>query len=108
VADTKQAPCTPRRGQPFEVWMLLKDPKKLAKLMAIQDVSIRELAAAAKWKSPNSVWRLLNDPACRSCPPDRAMRIAAYLRVDVDTLFLQRMSSATEHSARSKRTKSAA
>lgn len=86
--------------------MVLTDPKKLAKLMLIQGVSHRELAAAAGWKSHSYVGRLLRGEA-RTLDPVPAVRIAAYLHVGVDDLFLPRSSRNSGHASQRTR-KSAA
>lgn len=80
---------TPQLG---EIYMILKYPQKLAKLMVIQDVSHRRLAAAAGWKSHSYVSRLLRGEA-KTLDTEPALRIAAFLGVGVDDLFLTRASS---------------
>jgi hypothetical protein len=74
--------------------MILKDPKVLAKLMVIQGVGQRELARAAGWKAHSYLQRLL-DPKhkAKTLEPDHAVRIAAYLGVGVDDLFLVKVDS---------------
>lgn len=72
--------------------MLLKDRKQLAKLMVIQGVSARQLAKVAGWKSHSYMNRLLAGKV-RSLSPDPALRIANYLGVGVDDLFLVRIYS---------------
>lgn len=68
------------------------DPKRIAKLMAIQDVSGRELAEQANWKSHTYLQRLLKGEA-KNVEPEHAVRIAHYLGVGTDDLFVARMSS---------------
>lgn len=75
-----------------EVYMILKDRKRLARLMVIQEVSYRDLARAAGWKSHSYVGRLLRGEA-KTLDTDPALRIANYLRVAVDDLFLVRVAS---------------
>lgn len=72
--------------------MQLLDRKKLAKLMVIQDVSQRELARAAGWKSHSYLGRLLRGQA-NTLELEPAIRIANYLGVGVDDLFLTKTSS---------------
>lgn len=67
--------------------MILKNHKQLAKLMAIQGVSARRLAKAAGWKSHSYMNRLLAGEV-KTCSTDPALRIAHYLGVGVDDLFL--------------------
>lgn len=84
----------PIRFQLPELWMQLIDKKRLAKLMTIQEVSPFMLARAAGWKSKTSVVRLLNGDY-NSVDTDKAARIAKYLGVGVDDLFLVKISSDT-------------
>lgn len=77
-----------------EVWMELISPKKLAKLLVIQDISQRQLARDIGWKSHTYVARLLNGEA-KTVTPDSAARIAHRLGVGVDDLFLVKSSSST-------------
>lgn len=76
----------------FEVYMLLKDRKRLARLIEIQEVSKRSVARAAGWKSHTYLQRLLSGEA-RTCEPEPAVRIATYLGVDVADLFVPRSAS---------------
>lgn len=72
--------------------MLLRDRKKLARLMVVQEVSQRELATAAGWKSHSYLGRLLRGEV-RTLGTDPALRIAHKLMVPVDDLFLIRVDS---------------
>lgn len=74
--------------------MVLKDRKQLAKLMVIQNVSGRQLALAAGWKSHTYLQRLLRGQV-NTLDTDPALRIANKLGVGVDDLFLVRVSSAS-------------
>lgn len=91
----------------FEVYMQLIDRKRLAKLMVIQGVTQRELAAAAGWKSHGYVQGLLSGQY-KTLRTDPAARIAAYLGVGVDDLFVARVSSDAGQVAKQKRRKVAA
>lgn len=66
--------------------MILKDPKVLAKLMAIEGVSQRQLASAAGWSTHSYVGRLVRGQA-RHVDEAPAARIAAYLGVGLTDLF---------------------
>lgn len=79
--------------------MILKDRKQLAKLMAIQEVSARRLALAAGWKSHSYMNRLLSGEV-RTLGTDPALRIAHFLGVGVDDLFLVRVSGETVRAVR--------
>lgn len=69
-----------------EVYMILRDRKKLARLMIVQDVSHRALAEAAGWKSHSYLGRLLRGEV-KTLGTDPALRIAHKLMVPVDDLF---------------------
>jgi len=72
--------------------MQLVDPKKLARLMVIQGVSQRELAAAAGWESHTFLGRLLKGEV-KTLKTEPAVRIAHYLKVGTDDLFVSRSSN---------------
>ena len=72
--------------------MELIDPKKLRKLMVIQDVSQRELALAAGWSTHSYLGRLLRGEA-KTLNTTPALRIAHYLGVPSDDLFLTKVST---------------
>jgi transcriptional regulator with XRE-family HTH domain len=80
---------TPR---PFEVYMLLKDRKRLARLIEIQEVSRRQVATAAGWRSHTYLLRLLSGEV-RTLEPEHAVKIATFLGVDVADLFTPRVTS---------------
>lgn len=83
--------------------MRLHNRKGLRKLMAIQNVSARELARAAGWKSHSYMNRLLKDPkdgGVDTLDLEPAVRIARYLGVGVDDLFMPRLSTDTAQNAR--------
>lgn len=82
--------------------MKVIDPKKIAKLMVIQDVSSRGLAAAAGWKSHSYVGRILRGEIS-TVTPERAARIARHLGVGVDDLFVTRLSTDSGKSNQSRR-----
>lgn len=77
--------------------MVLTDRKRLAKLMLIQGVSQRELAEAAGWKSHSYLGRLLRGDV-NTLENDPAVRIAHYLGVGTDDLFLSRSSTGVAQS----------
>ncbi len=76
----------------FEVYMLLTDRKRLARLIEIQEVSKRSVALAAGWKSHTYLLRLLSGDA-RTVEPEPAIRISTYLGVDVQDLFTPKVTS---------------
>ena len=75
-----------------DLWMLVRDHRKLARLLVIQDISHRDLASALGWKSHSYVGRLCRGKV-RSIDPDAALRIAHLLGVAVDDLFVIKVSS---------------
>lgn len=86
--------------------MKLHNRKGLLKLMAIQGVSARELARAAGWKSHSYMNRLLKDPksgGVDTLEVEPAVRIAKYLGVGTDDLFVARVSSESGQTAKSGR-----
>lgn len=82
-----------------EVWMQVRDRKKLARLMVIQEVTWKALASAAGWKSHSIVGRLLNGEVT-TVTPEKAVRIANHLQVPVDDLFTTRVSSSASQNGK--------
>lgn len=82
--------------------MQLTDPSKLAKLMAIEGVSARELAAIAGWKSHTYLQRLLRGEV-RTLRTDPAIRIAARFGVPTESLFLRMSSTDSGRSVKQQR-----
>lgn len=72
--------------------MRLIDHRKLARLMVIQGVSHRQLAQAAGWKSHSYVSRMVRGEEV-TCKTDPAVRIARFLGVGTDDLFVARTSA---------------
>jgi transcriptional regulator with XRE-family HTH domain len=71
--------------------MEVKDHKLLARLVAIQDISTRELARDAGWKSHSYLQRLIRGEV-HTLKPEPAILIAHRLQVPVESLFLARTS----------------
>lgn len=80
--------------------MKVLDPKKIVKLMVIQGVTQRELAEVA-WgvKNHSYLGRILRGEI-KSIRSDPAIRIAAYLGVGMDDLFVAKVSSESAQSVR--------
>ena len=72
--------------------MELIDRDKLARRMKQMDVSQRELARAAGWRSHSYMRRLLTGEVS-TLNTDPALRIAHYLHLDVDDVFVTRVDS---------------
>lgn len=72
--------------------MQVRDAKKIRKLMVIQGVSQRTLAAKAGYKSHAYMGRILRGEV-KTLDPEAAVRIAKFLGVGVDDLFLVRVST---------------
>lgn len=81
--------------------MILKDRKKLQRLMVIQEVSQRKLAAAAGYRAHSYIGRLVRGEVS-SVGTDAALRIAHVLRVGVEDLFLPEETSNSGRSDRKK------
>lgn len=81
------------------IWMRLTELTRLKRLMAVQDVSARQLAKAAGWKSHSYMNRLLKGEAV-NVEPEPAVRIAKFLGVGVDDLFVARLSTEPAHSGK--------
>lgn len=82
--------------------MQVRDRKKIKRLMAVDDVSARQLAAGVGYASHSYVNRILAG-TITTVTPDRALRIARYLNVDVDDLFMPSVSTDTRRSVKSRR-----
>ncbi|MFC5268410.1 helix-turn-helix domain-containing protein [Kribbella qitaiheensis] len=91
----------PTRAKLPELYMKVLDPKKIVKLMVIQEVTHRELAEAV-WgpKASHSYLGRILRGEIKSVQPDRAARIAEYLGVGIDDLFVARLSSNTGQTAK--------
>lgn len=89
-----------------EVWMIVKDHRKLARIMAINEVSYRDLARLVGWKSHSYVGRICRGEI-RSIDPEAALKIAIYLDVPVDDLFLPRASNISARTVRESQTTAA-
>ncbi|HET6916078.1 MAG TPA: helix-turn-helix transcriptional regulator [Acidimicrobiales bacterium] len=74
-----------------EVWMQVRDHKKLARLAVIQELTHRDIAAACGWKAHSYVGRILRGDV-KTVDPEAAVRIAHLFGVAVDDIFLTRSS----------------
>jgi transcriptional regulator with XRE-family HTH domain len=72
--------------------MYLRDLKKLKTLLVIQEVSGRQLAKAAGYSSHTYMCRLLRGEV-KSLDPTAALRIANFLGVPLEDLFVVRVST---------------
>lgn len=88
------------RTQPCEVWMELRDLKRLKTLMVIQGVSQRQLATAAGYRSHAYMGRLLRGEV-KTLDAAPALRIAHFFGVGTDDLFLTRVSNDSRQNDRS-------
>jgi transcriptional regulator with XRE-family HTH domain len=75
-----------------EIYMRVRDPKQIKKLMVIQEVTTRQLASAAGYQTHSYITRILRGEI-KTVTPDRAARIAHFFGVGVDDLFVARLSS---------------
>lgn len=72
--------------------MRVIDPKKIRKLMTIQEVSARTLAEEVGYSSHSYITRILRGEI-KTVTPERAARIARYFGVGIDDLFVPRLST---------------
>jgi transcriptional regulator with XRE-family HTH domain len=86
--------------------MQLHDLQLLLKLLAIQKVSGRTLADEAGWNSHTYMQRLLRGDV-NTLKPEPAARIAHYLGVPMETLFVPRVSSNSGRTVQETRTRKA-
>jgi len=77
--------------------MRVIDPKRIQKLMVVQDVSTRRLASEVGYASHAYMARILHGEIT-TVTPERAARIARFLGVGVDDLFVPRLSTDSGHS----------
>lgn len=79
--------------------MRVRDPKKIKTLMVVQDVSTRRLAAEVGYASHAYVGRILRGEIT-TVTPERAARIARFLGVGMDDLFVPRLSTDSRRSVK--------
>lgn len=79
-----------------DLWMELRDRKKLQRLMIVQEVSNRRLAKIAGWKSHSYMNRLVSGQV-KTLEPEPALRIAKFLGVGVEDLFLTKVEDFAHH-----------
>ena len=89
-----------------ELYMELHNREKLKTLMVIRDISARELAKEAGWKSHSYMNRLLNGEV-NTLATDPALRIAEYFGVGVDALFVPRVERSTQRNVKRTKTRRA-
>ena len=80
------------------IWMELRDRKRLARLMIVQEMSQRRLARLAGWSTHSYLSRLINGTA-KNVEPEPALRIANALQVGVEDLFLTKVARNIDQSA---------
>jgi transcriptional regulator with XRE-family HTH domain len=85
-----------------ELWMELRNRKRLVTLMVVQERSQRQVAAAAGWSSHSYLGRLIRGEV-KTLEPEAAIRIARYLGVGTDDLFVAHVSTEGSRSARQRR-----
>lgn len=85
-----------------ELFMKVRDPEHIKKLMEIQEVSLRDLSRSVGWKSHTYLIRILAG-RIKSVQPTAAARMARRLGVGIDDLFVTRLSTDAAHSAKSRR-----
>lgn len=81
--------------------MYLRDRKKLASILIIQGVTHRDLARAAGYKSHTYIGRLLSGKA-KGLEAEPAIRIATFLGLPYDDLFVTEVSPQSGRSGQRK------
>lgn len=81
----------------FGVYMYLIDRKRLARTMKVQKVTARQLSQVAGWRSHTYLQRLLKGEV-NTLRPEPAVRIAAFLGMDLSDLFMSKLSNVSAHS----------
>lgn len=79
--------------------MYLAHRKRLLKLMILKDISQRQLATVAGYKSHSYMGRLMRGEV-KTLEPEAALRIAHFLEVPVDDLFLTQVAQITGQSGK--------
>lgn len=77
--------------------MHVRDHKRLASIVIVQGHTHRDLARAAGYRSHSYIGRLLRGQV-KSLEPEAAIRLAHYLGLPVDDLFVPKVSSVTGRS----------
>lgn len=91
---------TPLAEMDGELWMYLRDRKKLASILVIQEVTHRDLARAAGYKSHSYIGRLLRGEV-KTLDPEAAIRIAKFLGLPLEDLFVVKVSTPAGRSVQS-------
>jgi transcriptional regulator with XRE-family HTH domain len=78
--------------------MRVKDVRAIKRLMAVDNISARQLAAGAGYASHSYVNRILSGQVT-TVTPARGRSIARFLKVDVEDLFVAPTSTETRRSA---------
>jgi transcriptional regulator with XRE-family HTH domain len=81
--------------------MQVKDPRLIQTLLDVQNKSRRQLAEAVGYASHAYINLILNGDVT-TMKPEKAIRVAEYLGVGVDFLFVPRTSSVAGHNVRPK------
>ena len=79
--------------------MRVIDPNRIKKLLVIKDVSARTLAEKVGYRSHAYITRILRGEIS-TVTPEKAARIAAFLEVGVDDLFVARLSTDTSQNVK--------
>lgn len=83
--------------------MQVRDPKKLRRLLVVNNQSARQLAKGVGYSSHSYVNRILAGDI-KTVTPARATAIARFLKVDVDDLFAAVVSTPAARSGNDRKT----
>lgn len=84
---------------PMELYMIVKDPDLLRRLLDTKGISARQLTRDMGWSGHSYVNRILTGKV-RTVQPDAAVKIAYLLQVPVDLIFVARVSGDPRRSVR--------
>ena len=85
----------------MELYMLVKDADLLRRLMQTKEFTARQMAKQMGWKSHSYMNRILAGDV-RTVTPEVAVRLAYFLQVPVDLLFVTKVSGETRQIERRK------
>lgn len=86
-----------------EVWMRIKDHKKLASIVIVQEKTQREVSEFVGWKSHSYLNRILRGEI-KTITTDKAALLAKCLGMPMDDLFLTELSTFASSQQPSKKT----
>lgn len=96
-----------RTASRVELWMIVKDPEAVKRVVAAAGLTHREIADACGWKSHTIVGRIVRGEL-RTVEPRKARLFEEALKVPNGYLFATKVTRKSGRPASSKRTKASA